>query len=612
MLASVRLSIVLIVIFAFQWQAVGAGAPSPDIESNAAELNPRGAWSATEHYRKNDVVTARGSTWRALKGNKNKVPGSTNPSTETDWELLAGGFNPLGTWKASKTYQPDDLVTYQGSNWQAKTTNKGKTPLGDSTDWQLFAAAGATGPQGLQGATGATGPAGPAGPKGAKGPAGAPGAAGPEGPIGPQGPQGPTGPNIVGDGSVAAPSISFASSSVTGIYSPQVGKIALTSSGIKLLHNVGGSTSFGFDALPDSTGTENTAVGEEALSGNSTGNDNTATGYAALDSNSTGGSNTATGARALLNNTTGSSNTAVGRSALEVNTTGGDNTAVGLSALFANTIGQDNTALGKDALYSNSTATANTGLGRAAVASVTTGGNNTGLGYFALNANTTGTNNVAVGALAGASATAPSSSIFIGNQGLAADNKTIKIGIQGTQTSAFIAGISGVTVANSAAVLINTTTGQLGTVSSSRRYKEDIQPFPDMRAALTKLRPVTFRYKKAYIDGPKPLEYGLIAEDVAEVLPNLVVFNAKSQPETVKYHLLPVFLLAEYQRDHKTMQAQAEQIERQEKLIAQQAKQIQRQQDVLRAEQQATEMLERKVRSIEASLSRTTTTAMAR
>jgi hypothetical protein len=237
-------------------------------------------------------------------------------------------------------------------------------------------------------------------------------------------------------------------------------------------------------------------------------------------------------------------NTGVGRGALLANTSGGSNTAVGRSALAANTTGNNNTAVGSGALTSN-----------------TSGNGNAVLGINALVSNSTGTGNIAVGFAAGSVATAPESSIFIGNSGAAADTNTIKIGTQGTQTRAFIAGISGVPtgVADAINVLIDSN-GQLGTVNSSRRYKEDIQPMADTTATLMKLRPVTFRYIKPYADGGKPIQYGLIAEEVAEVLPDLAVFNADGQPETVKYHLLPSFLLAGYQEQQKTIAAQAETI----------------------------------------------------
>ncbi len=164
------------------------------------------------------------------------------------------------------------------------------------------------------------------------------------------------------------------------------------------------------------------------------------------------------------------------------------------------------------------------------------------------------------------------------------------------QTKTFIAGIRGRTTGvNDAVTVLIDSNGQLGTVSSSRRYKEDIQSLGDVSAALMQLRPVTFRYKQPYDDGDKPIQYGLIAEEVAEVLPDLAVFNADGQTETVKYHLLPPFLLAGYQRQQQTIEAQAEQIG------------VLTERDQQQAEKIAS--LERRLSGIEAALARPGTMA---
>lgn len=191
------------------------------------------------------------------------------------------------------------------------------------------------------------------------------------------------------------------------------------------------------------------------------------------------------------------------------------------------------------------------------------------MGRNALFGNTAGSANIAIGNSAGFNATAPSNSIFIGNQGQAADTATIKIGAQGTQTSTFIAGISGVTtgVADAVPVLVDSA-GQLGVTSLSRRYKYGIESIADVSALLTKLRPVTFRYKKAQTDGAHPRQYGLIAEEVADVFPDLAVFNKDGSAETVKYHLLPSFLLAGWQAQQETITAQAEEIARLKERVA--------------------------------------------
>jgi Chaperone of endosialidase/Collagen triple helix repeat (20 copies) len=457
------------------------------------QLAARGEWSPSVQYVTDDLVTSRGSAWRAKRNNIGKVPGSTSPSTAADWEQFAAGFNPLGPWINTTTYQVDDLATHQGSTWRAQRTNRNKVPPTHAADWERFAAVGG------RGATGPAGPTGPRGPRGATGAQGPQGDVGPQGPVGDTGPRGPAGPNSVADGTVAKPSIHFSSSLGTGIFAPAVGKIALTQGGNLFLHNIGNAnTALGFNALPAIT---------------------------------SGASNTAVGGNALFKDQGGSRNVAAGLQALEQNDFGSDNTALGVGALAKNRGGSFNTAVGINAL----------------------------------DININGSFNIAIGRDAGRLATNSEESIFIGNRGTASDTALIRIGDLGTQTKTFIQGIRGSTTGahNAIAVLIDSN-GQLGTVSSSRRYKQDIEPMGDVSAALMKLRPVTFRYKKPYADGSKPIQYGLVAEEVAEVLPGLTVFNENGQPETVKYHLLPTFLLAAYQR-------QAELAERQKRTIETQA-----------------------------------------
>jgi hypothetical protein len=334
------------------------------------------------------------------------------------------------------------------------------------------------------------------------------------------------------------------------------------------------NTASGSDALQNnSTGNFNTASGSDALQNNTTGANNTASGYYALQSNTTGGSNTASGYYALQSNTSGSTNTANGYYALENNTTGSSNTASGVYALKNNTSGSSNTASGYYALQNNTTGYFNTASGYYALPNNTTGADNTASGYWALQSNTTGGentasgvsalynnttggSNVALGYQAGYNVTG-SNNIEIGNQGTSADSGTIRIGTPGTQNSFFIAGVNGVTTTNSAVpVLIDTTNGQLGVTSSSRRYKEDIQNMGDASLGLMQLRPVTFRYKKPFADGSKPVQYGLIAEEVEEVYPDLVARSADGQIETVKYQVLDSMLLNEVQKQQRVIESQ--------------------------------------------------------
>jgi hypothetical protein len=330
-----------------------------------------------------------------------------------------------------------------------------------------------------------------------------------------------------------------------------------------------GDTAIGDGALQaNTTGLSNTAVGASALMSNTTGAGNTATGYQALFANTTGGSNTASGYRALYFNTTGTNNTASGDGALYHNTTGGGNTAIGENAMISNTTGGANTASGLQALSSNTTGVDNTASGVYALGNNTSGNDNTASGEYALLGNTTGDGNIAIGYDAGVNVTNTSNNIEIGNLGSATDSGVIRIGTAGTQTSAFIAGIWGATTQSSGAVpVLVDSNGNLGVMSSSRRYKEDIQDMAEASSGLLRLRPVTFHYKKPYSDGSQPVQYGLIAEEVAEVYPDLVAHSADGQIETVKYQVLDSMLLNELQKQSATIAAQKEQIEDQQQQI---------------------------------------------
>ena len=159
-----------------------------------------------------------------------------------------------------------------------------------------------------------------------------------------------------------------------------------------------------------------------------------------------------------------------------------------------------------------------------------------------------GNDNIAIGIAAGFNITT-SNNIDIGNQGSASDSGTIRVGDPTVHSSFFVAGVRGVTTSNNNAVNVMIDgNGQLGTVNSSRRFKEDIQDMGDASANLMRLRPVTYRYKQPYVDGSQPLDYGLIAEEVAEVYPDLVVRNKDGEVETVQYHKLTPMLLNEVQK----------------------------------------------------------------
>jgi hypothetical protein len=313
------------------------------------------------------------------------------------------------------------------------------------------------------------------------------------------------------------------------------------------------NTASGVEALSsNTTGFNNTASGVNALFNNTDGSDNTASGRSALLSNTTGSSNTASGASALFNNTDGSDNTASGRNALSSNTTGDNNTASGRSALESNTTGFNNTASGVEALFSNKTGFHNTASGRNALFNNTTGFDNTASGGGALFRNTIGSGNIAIGVAAGSSLTTGNNNIAIDNFGVAGESNTIRIG--DTHTRTFIAGIR---------VLVGTD-GQLGTASSSRRVKDDIADMGKASNVLMRLRPVTFHYKTDRNPKKRTLQYGLVAEEVAAVAPNLVALSAKGEIETVYYQHLTPMLLNEYQKQQRTIEAQAARITAQE------------------------------------------------
>src|SRR6266545_2041842 len=286
---------------------------------------------------------------------------------------------------------------------------------------------------------------------------------------------------------------------------------------------------------------------------------NTSLGFFALSSDTTGGSNTASGYFALFSNTTGSNNTANGASALNNNTTGFSNTATGVQALFNNTIGGDNTATGFGALDSNTTGNNNTAIGFSALNSNTTGNNNTAIGIDALFNNTTGSTNIALGFLAGVNLTTGSNNIYIGTSGgSSGESAKIRIGTQGTQTATFIAGISGVTVPGGVGVIVGTN-GKLGTTTSSARYKDNIEPMDKASEVIHSLQPVTFRYKHELDPAASP-QFGLVAEEVAKVHPDLVARDEEGKPYTVRYEAVNAMLLNEFLKEHRRVEEQSSEI----------------------------------------------------
>jgi hypothetical protein len=277
----------------------------------------------------------------------------------------------------------------------------------------------------------------------------------------------------------------------------------------------------------------NTFEGENALIANTTGTGNTAFGWGSLSANTDGPFKTAVGGGALIFND-GDSNTAVGAAALLLNTVGSQNVAVGTDALVFNDDGADNAAIGWFALFEN-----------------TTGGINTAVGAEALSNNTTGFNNIALGFAAGDLLTTGDDNIDIGNEGVADEAGTVRIGTDGTQTRTFMAGVSGVVVSG-AGVVVNAS-GQLGVAASSARFKDEIKPMEKASEGILALQPVTFRYKKE-LDPDGIPQFGLVAEQVEKVNPDLVARDKGGKPYTVRYEAVNAMLLNEFLKEHRRVE----------------------------------------------------------
>jgi Chaperone of endosialidase len=291
----------------------------------------------------------------------------------------------------------------------------------------------------------------------------------------------------------------------------------------------------------------NTAEGDFALFSLTTGATNTAIGFAALGSNTTGSQNTAAGVFALVSNTTGFQNAATGVQALSSNTTGFHNAAAGFQALLRNTTGNHNTADGDNALVHD-----------------TTGSLNTAIGGHALDHNITGSSNVALGFQAGFNITG-SGNVCIGEN---------IFGLAGESNVTRIRNIGSTAQANSVFVTVGAN-GKLGFQASSRRYKDDIKPMDKASEALFSLKPVSFRYKQE-IDPARSPDFGLIAEDVAIVNPDLVARDEEGKIVTVRYQAINAMLLNEFLKEHRTVQELKKEVAALMATVKEQASQIQK------------------------------------
>jgi hypothetical protein len=321
-------------------------------------------------------------------------------------------------------------------------------------------------------------------------------------------------------------------SRTTGVWNTALGFQAL-------YHDTSGNanTATGFRALFNNVnGIQNTATGVLALFSNTSGVNNTANGWGALTSNTTGRFNAAFGVNALRNNNA-DSETAVGFGALAANTSGGNNVAVGYQALRNNVSNSFSTAVGWQADL-NSTGNSNDAFGYQALSSVTTGAFNVGIGVLALNDLTTGISNVAVGNNAGNGLTTGNGNVYIG-QGVP--------GVGGESNTTRIKNVYA-SVASARVVYVNSD-NKIGTLSSSRRYKEEIKPMEQASESILALKPVTFRYKQEF-DGSRAPMFGLIAEEVEKINPDLVSRDEKGEVETVRYDAINAMLLNEFIKEH--------------------------------------------------------------
>ncbi|HEY1770123.1 MAG TPA: tail fiber domain-containing protein [Chthoniobacterales bacterium] len=328
------------------------------------------------------------------------------------------------------------------------------------------------------------------------------------------------------------------------------------------------NTAIGFSALYSDVvpGATNTAVGSYAMYDNTTGNGNVALGFDAMYGNTIGHGNVALGVAALVANTTGVLNVAIGFNALSGPAAGSDNVAIGNQVMSNGATGTYNTAVGNaamafsagsenvavgDGALNQSSGSQNIGIGQAACLT-TAGSNNIGIGEFAGENVTTGTNNFMVGQNAGQNITTGSNNIDIDNLGTKKDSGVIRVGDASTQKKTFVAGISGVTISNGIAVVVSKQ-GQLGVATSSAHFKDNIQPMKDASDVLLSLQPVTFRYKKE-LDSLGTPQFGLVAEQVAKVDPDLVARDESGQPYTVRYEAVNAMLLNEFLKEHRKVE----------------------------------------------------------
>jgi cysteine-rich repeat protein len=349
----------------------------------------------------------------------------------------------------------------------------------------------------------------------------------------------------------------LAGNTTTGVGNSGVGFLALRNNTTGR-HN---TTVGGWSLFTNTTGDQNSAVGKSALMLNQDGDNNAAFGFQSLGSNVNGSRNVAFGSFSLGANTA-SSNAAFGTSSLTSNTSGTQNAAFGDGALASNTVQGNNSGFGYFSLFFNATGSRNSAFGAQTLDSAGIGDDNTALGYRSLTAMTSGSGNIGVGSNSGSALTSGSNNIYIGSIGASTESGTTRIGTAATATH--IDGINGTTLASGTAVVVDAN-DQLGTLTSSMRFKQAVREMEDESRVLMELRPVRFRYREAVVgsEGARIPQYGLIAEDVEEVAPELVTRDAEGRVYAVRYQLLTPMLLNELQRQERALERQREGLRRQ-------------------------------------------------
>jgi hypothetical protein len=310
---------------------------------------------------------------------------------------------------------------------------------------------------------------------------------------------------------------------------------------------------------------QNTVLGDGALASAPTGTANTAIGFSALQDDTTGQENTAVGNRSQPNNVSGSRNVALGP--FTQGNDGSDNTALGNAVLLANR-GNGNTGVGGEALFLNSTGTANVGVGYGAIQGNFTGNGNVALGVDSLYYGTKSSNNIAFGYAIENITGNDNILIGIGQSPYGSRSGGISIGtFPDDYRTTYIAGIAGTPLVRGAFVAVGITSdGQLGVRASSACFKEAIKPMGRTSEALFALKPVTFRYKKE-LDPSEAPQFGLVAEEVAKVNPELVVTDNQGKPFSVRYEAVNAMLLNEFLKEHRRVESLGAAAERHQKQI---------------------------------------------